>query len=527
MKVQVRERRASSVTVADDAIVIRIERPDVENSPTVASEVSGSRSDRAALLGFAARADCYQGLVLWHRYEALYSLLMAKQSELESDPSADAYTRLYDPLCQVAASYAVAAGVQHYTAERFVESAVACMERIPALGRMLRDGLINSASFRRAVEQTALVDDADILAFIDAEAAARLREVGGLSAARVETILGAIVAEHDPDAVTLTREEVRAAKRVQVNPLTDTASELIVTASAEDVAIAKDVLDAVIAGVCPNDPRTKGARRSDAAMARINGTDFVCECGREDCTARLAPADIASRCARIVLHVVLRKEVLEGTSQTAAHLDGHGPISATHIREMASRPDAVRRELNLDDVIAQASRPDSGYRPSAALDTAVRGLFGTCSWPGCARPAWKCDLDHVCEYDHADPSAGGVTCICNLNAKCRFHHGLKTHANGWVDDQIVDAAGVVWTEVTSPEGITVRQQALNMWLLPELGHLQCGHGSPTRREARHAGDEPERSLTRLQAKHRYRMQKRAANRRAREAIAHDAGAPPF
>ncbi|WP_026919230.1 hypothetical protein [Gordonia shandongensis] len=172
----------------------------------------------------------------------------------------------------------------------------------------------------------------------------------------------------------------------------------------------------------------------------------------------------------------------------------------------------------------------------------MRGLFGTCSWVGCDRPAWRCDLDHVTEYNHADPGSGGPTCACNLNPKCRFHHGLKTHTRGWLDDQIIDAHGIVWTEITTPEGITVRRQAANTWLLPELGLLPCDHSDPTtsdpasatRRTTGHAENAPKRTRTRLEAKHRYRMQQRAINRRHRETDqalaaldATDDGLPPF
>lgn len=142
------------------------------------------------------------------------------------------------------------------------------------------------------------------------------------------------------------------------------------------------------------------------------------------------------------------------------------------------------------------------------------------------------------EFNHADPALGGATCACNLNPKCKFHHGLKTRGMGWLDDQVVDANGVVWTEITTPEGLVVRQQAANLWLLPELGLIPCSHGSATRPGFGHAGDAPERATTRLEAKHQYRMRQRAANRRLREkaqvaaeaaAAARDAldGEPPF
>ncbi|WP_245569787.1 DUF222 domain-containing protein [Gordonia shandongensis] len=548
-----------SVTVTDEELVIRLPRPagaagraaegrHFEDSAGAENAAGGKGPGRddAAMMLFAARADSFHGLVLWHRYRAIYDLASDRIAEANAaadantdtagNGSGDVFTRLYDPLCQVAASYAVVAGVRQCTAERFVDEALACFDRIPAIGRLLRDGVLTPFWFRRAIEQTALIDDPDILAFIDTEAAHRLTTIGGLTARRVENTIAHIVATHDPDAVTTTREDTRAQKKVLVAPVTDTVSELIITTSTEDAVLCKDTIDAVIAGVCRHDPRTKGERRADAAVARLTGTPFVCACERADCAAELSDHDVAARCASIVLHVVVRKETLDGSSDTPAVLDGHGPISAAHVRELAQRPDATTRDLDLGRLLDRTAQRGNPYRPTAVLDTAVRGLFGTCSWVGCDRPAWRCDLDHVTEYNHADPGSGGPTCACNLNPKCRFHHGLKTHTRGWLDDQIIDAHGIVWTELTTPEGITVRRQAANIWLLPELGLLPCDHNTPTtsdpdsapngdpagnptsatRRTTRHAENAPKRTRTRLEAKHRYRMQQRAINRRHRE-----------
>lgn len=514
----------STVQVTDDSIVIRIVRPAAaggDQAAGVSAATSGAvRESRAARLGFAARVDSFAGVVMWHRYREIYALLREKCAEAEAGAgsTSEVYGRIYDPLCTIAASYAAAAGVRQFTAERFVERAVACAERIPAVGALLRDGLIPDAWFARVVEQTSLINDLGLLALIDAEIAYRLMGMGGLSAKRVESVVVAVVAEHDPDAVTLTREQVRAYKKVMVNPLNEGMSELIVTASAEDVRIAKETLDAVIAGVCPKDPRTKQVRRSDAAMSRLNGTAFTCQCGADDCSAELSDEQINTRCARVVLHVVVREETLDGTSDLPAMMDGFGPISAEHVREIADRSDAASRDLDLADLLDHQAQPGNNYRPTATLDTVVRALFGVCTAPGCTEPAFAADLDHVCEYNHRDPAAGGPTCLCNLNPKCRFHHGLKTSVEDWIDDQIIDANGVIWTEVTTPEGFAVRQQALNTWLLPEAGLIPCTHApiAATRRESGHAEFGPRRTKSRTQAKHEYRMARRAANRRLRE-----------
>ncbi|MGB6246995.1 DUF222 domain-containing protein, partial [Gordonia sp. (in: high G+C Gram-positive bacteria)] len=295
------------------------------------------------MLAFAARADSYEGLVLWHRYEAVHRLLQVRLDEAAALPDADVFTRLYDPLAQTAASFAVAAGPRQGTAENFLDRAVACLERIPAIGRLMRSGVITASWFHRAIELTALVDDADLLALIDAEAAHRLSTIGDLTRSRLESTISAVVAEFDPDGVVLTSDEVKARKGVKVTTIVPGVSEIAVTTSSEDAMIVTDALDAVIAGVCENDPRTRPQLRSGAAVAEMARRPFGCGCGEQSCAATLSDQDVAERCARIVLHVVVRRETLAGASTTPAFLAGVGPLAAPRVREIATRPDTVVR----------------------------------------------------------------------------------------------------------------------------------------------------------------------------------------
>ncbi|MCF8569706.1 13E12 repeat family protein [Gordonia sp. HY002] len=507
MRTTLRDQAASTISVEGDSIVIRIAMPQSED---------GVEADQAALLQFAARADSFQGFMLWQRYVAAYRVWQKKVNVADA-VGADSFSRVYDPMCQTAASYAVLTGSKQYTAERFVDRAIACVERVPELGKLMRDGVITPVWFHAALAQTEAVLDDDVLAVIDHESANRLRGVGGLSKDRVTKIVNGIVAEHDADAARAAREAAKISKRVITAPVDGELSGITITATTEDAALVMRSLDAVAEGVCADDPRTKQVRRSDAAVARLSGAQFTCRCGNDKCPARLSDDEVAARCAKIVLHVVARRETLTGEAETPAYLDGFGPISGDHAREIAGRSDTVARDLDIGDLMDGSAQAGNGYRPTATCDTAVRTLHGQCSMIGCDAPAWECDLDHVQEYDHIDPASGGPTCPCNLNPKCRFHHGLKTHVPGWVDDQIVDANGTIWTEVTTPEGLTVRSQALNTWLLPELGLLPCNHPAPTRGARHEVGPGPQRELTRTQAKHRYRMQIRAANRRARGA----------
>lgn len=63
------------------------------------------------------------------------------------------------------------------------------------------------------------------------------------------------------------------------------------------------------------------------------------------------------------------------------------------------------------------------------MTTALRRWLGvtspTCVFPGCARPARDCDIDHLTAW--AD---GGATDHDNLEPECRHHHRLR-HETKW------------------------------------------------------------------------------------------------
>ncbi len=80
----------------------------------------------------------------------------------------------------------------------------------------------------------------------------------------------------------------------------------------------------------------------------------------------------------------------------------------------------------------------------------------TCVFPFCTRPARRCDVDHVIDYDHDAEAEGrpqpGPTLTPNLGALCRFHHRLKTHT-AWHYD-VIGPGEFVWT---SPHGHRYRR----------------------------------------------------------------------
>ena len=101
-----------------------------------------------------------------------------------------------------------------------------------------------------------------------------------------------------------------------------------------------------------------------------------------------------------------------GTARAAAAADGSGWTVAVAAEPLAAG-------------CCDHRTADPGYRPSPALQRIIRGRTANCSWPGCGRPAVRCDLDHTIPHGQ-----DGLTCECNLAPLCRRHHRCK-QAEGW------------------------------------------------------------------------------------------------
>ncbi|MFC8921093.1 HNH endonuclease signature motif containing protein [Cellulosimicrobium sp. NPDC057127] len=96
--------------------------------------------------------------------------------------------------------------------------------------------------------------------------------------------------------------------------------------------------------------------------------------------------------------------------------------------------------------------PPSTQRPSVPTVAAVLARDGTCTFPGCRVPAFRCDLDHV-----VAPRPGGDAGhdAENLLSLCR-HHRVVRARDGWRPALLADGT-VRWT---APSGHTyVRPRA--------------------------------------------------------------------
>jgi hypothetical protein len=107
------------------------------------------------------------------------------------------------------------------------------------------------------------------------------------------------------------------------------------------------------------------------------------------------------------------RALLEGTSNKPGHLTWFGILPAASVRELAATA-----QLN-PVTVPSAAAPDPGYRPSAVTREFIRWRDLMCRWPGCDRPAPKCDVNHTVPYPY------GLTHPSNTKAYCRIHHLLS------------------------------------------------------------------------------------------------------
>ncbi|OZF36342.1 HNH endonuclease signature motif containing protein [Rhodococcus sp. 14-2483-1-2] len=113
-------------------------------------------------------------------------------------------------------------------------------------------------------------------------------------------------------------------------------------------------------------------------------------------------------------------------------------------------------------------------RPDTLTTAAVRLRDKHCRFPGCHRPAARCQLDHITPFDHTNPLGGGWTTVNNLQCLCEYHHSVKT-AGYWTATMLPGGA-ILWRSTSKTTRITL---PTNGTAVPILGNDLTPH-IPTR-----------------------------------------------
>ena len=209
-----------------------------------------------------------------------------------------------------------------------------------------------------------------------------------------------------------------ARRRVTLYPEPDGMATLALYAPAQAGAAVLAALDMHAKPRAQGDTRSLDQRRADTLTHLVLSSVGV----------GVPPGGTAQATPQIpaLVHVVVGLDTLLGANDEPADLRGIGPITAGQARALAYGRDATwRRLLTAPDGTLLHTDPHT-YRPTAPVDRYVRARDRHCTFPGCAMPAARCDLDHITPYNHQRPENGGTTVPENLHALCRRHHRLKT-----------------------------------------------------------------------------------------------------
>jgi hypothetical protein len=368
-----------------------------------------------------------------------------------------------------AAEVAAAMNITSRKASGQMRIAVALRDHLPSVAAMFRRGDLSARVVGAITWRTQLITDEAVWALIDTAIATRAGKWGPLAEDKLIAAVDALVLEHDPAALIVSKTLARSCDFV-VGDLEDENGTTSVWGrlNAADAAVLKTTIAAMAATVCEDDPRTAGQRRAAALAALGHGNHHLpCACDSPNCPARKShPAPKSS----IVVTVYTDQATLDGLDDEAAQSaapqtpapatpasqataqqptptpTGTAILSGTEVLPTPLLAELLRTGATLRPLCtAVDAQPESGYRPSAGLARFVRGRDLTCRFPGCTVPAQNCDIDHVIPYPV------GPTHPSNLACLCRKHHLLKTFWTGDWELALRPDGAAVWT---SPTGHT-------------------------------------------------------------------------
>ncbi len=284
------------------------------------------------------------------------------------------------------------------------------VEHVRAIGRQLRN-LPGFGSADPTEQAEYATHCAEVLAKVVPFAATH---TPGESGKKTRVLVTAI------DPVGARKRRRKAAEQdhgVFLNPVEPGTSEIravMPTAHAEAVmqavnTLAKDVRFEVADGCI-----TRGQRRVAALVALTLGDP-----------GSVATVDGPVQEAKLAVHVnvLVPLETIVGCSEQGGRI-GNTPCTADEIRDVLA--DAALGSSTIRRLVTDSTGCilDAGRRYYLASDLqklVLRLRDQHCRFPGCNRPAERCEIDHAHPYD-----TGGHTDTCNLGPLCKHHHEMKT-----------------------------------------------------------------------------------------------------
>ncbi|HEX4977194.1 MAG TPA: DUF222 domain-containing protein [Nocardioides sp.] len=199
----------------------------------------------------------------------------------------------------------------------------------------------------------------------------------------------------------------------------------------------------------PDEERTLDQMRADTALDLLLGRLTVdaldSELEQDETSDGHDPGSTfheheVGRFARPVVNLTVPVTTLMGASDEPGMLGGD-PIPADLARIIAHDENATWYRLLTDPAGNFLDLSTVAYTPTAPIWRHVTARDQLCVWPGCRRPAARC------EKDHRVPFPSGPTSTLNLDDLCSPHHRMK-HIFGYHVRRRPDGR----YEVTTPRG---------------------------------------------------------------------------
>ena len=348
------------------------------------------------------------------------------------------------PGCPLVAEFCIAElgavlGISTTAAKKLIGHALELRHRLPRLWAHVHAGAVPSWRARLVAEATIHSSPAltmDATGWIDSQVAAVAGRIGTAQLDRLvaETIKRYELAAPDPAAdpedgylavdprhVTVDKDDVHFAGTLHVE------ADL-------DLADALDLDQAIVNGAATlkaiGSTESLDVRRARALgdLARTQTALDLFSQGSADATSRdgLPPA------REVVVHAHFDASTMgEQTvfGPTGRMEEGQRLVLLDQIRSWCGDSHTLVTIKRVIDLNAELSTP--AYEIPDRIRDQIVLRDRTCVFPWCTRPARRCDIDHITEFDHdAEPEGRpqpGPTATSNLAALCRYHHRLKTH----------------------------------------------------------------------------------------------------
>jgi hypothetical protein len=141
-------------------------------------------------------------------------------------------------------------------------------------------------------------------------------------------------------------------------------------------------------------------------------------------------------------------------------LDRHGPITSGQAHRILRHSNVVIKPV-ID--LNQRLAADSYQIPEPIKET-IQLRDRTCRFPGCPRPARRCETDHTIPWPHGPTTPANLCCLCTR------HHRMKTHSRWQLQQPF--AGILIWRSPTGSIHITHQRETTH------VGHpTKAGIGS--------------------------------------------------